>query len=218
MYVDIHTHSQKTDLISIYNILSHQVDIDFQIQQFFSIGLHPWHAAYLNKTELDKIRYLAQQQNCLAIGEIGLDKTKSNNLNLQIDALKQQIGIASELNKPIIVHCVKCYSELLAVFKQQKPQGAIIFHAFNGNLQMIEMFKNLPVYFSFGSLLFNSNSKAKKVFSEISPEFVFFETDDSNYSIEEIYKQAAIVSHLPVNFWTNQIQLNFHSVFDKTIA
>ena len=213
MFINIHTHKKDESNLHILNILANDGDVDFNTMPYFSIGLHPWHVNSNFNTIIKKIEEIALHKKCLAIGEIGLDKLHKNTWTEQNKALEKQIIIAIKLKKPIIFHCVKCYSELAQLLSKIKPKIPLIFHAFNENIQVAKMFKNFDSYFSFGHLLLNSNTKAYKNFHLISPNSIFFETDDANIDIKEIYLQASKINGMSVEQWEQQIEKNFSKIF-----
>jgi len=115
MYIDIHKHGIQVtdDVLVLRNLFPDQVDgiID---GKYFSLGLHPWH---VNKTTLQKdlsiIEKYAGKEEIIAIGEIGLDNKVDVPYIDQIEGFEKQIEIAENRQKPIIIHCVKAYDDLM---------------------------------------------------------------------------------------------------------
>lgn len=50
---------------------------------------------------------------CLAIGEAGLDKLASADILLQKEVLIRQILLSESVGKPLVIHCVKAFNELI---------------------------------------------------------------------------------------------------------
>ena len=73
------------------------------------------------------------------------------------------------------------------------------------------MFQKLDSYFSFGHLIFQK-SKAQKVLSQIDLSRVFFETDDSEYSISEIYNKAQEIINLDKKKLIDSIFKNYRNI------
>ncbi len=57
-------------------------------------------------------------QNCFAIGECGLDSLVPIDQKIQEDVFVKQINIANEVKKPIIVHCVRKFYEVISFKKK----------------------------------------------------------------------------------------------------
>ena len=85
----------------------------------YSVGVHPldvhnWQPdtqSVLKKAALDDRRVVA-------IGELGLDLFKAENLSEQLSILMPQLNLAFELNLPVIVHCRDAAKEMLEVFSR----------------------------------------------------------------------------------------------------
>ena len=193
-YIDIHTHTESTSpgVLSVFNVFPDKIP-EIKENQLYSVGIHPW---YVNPGNLDKelniIEELASKSNFIAIGEIGLDKLKPN-FELQKEVFLKQINLAEKLNKPIVMHCVRAYNELLQILKQEKLTVSVIIHRFSGNKETAEQLLKYNVYLSFGEVLLNPDSKTSKIFKEIPESNFFLETDDSDISISEIYKAASFL-------------------------
>jgi TatD DNase family protein len=106
MFFNIHTHHFQNQGFEIIN----KEDNPFT-DGLFSYGIHPWNAAKWLELEKD---FFAEtnHENCLAIGEIGLDKLKGPSIQEQIDVFKAQIAISEQHQLPVIIHCVKAWNEL----------------------------------------------------------------------------------------------------------
>ena len=72
-----------------------------------SAGIHPQEAHQADAAALDKLRGLAADPRCLAIGEIGLDYYHLDNpgIDVQQAAFAAQMQIAAAAHKPILIHC-----------------------------------------------------------------------------------------------------------------
>jgi TatD DNase family protein len=149
---------------------------------------------------------------CLAIGEAGLDKLVQTSFELQEEFFVQQAQLASALNKPMIIHCVKAYGEILNIRNQLKVKNIWIFHGYGSSLQMARQLIDQGCMLSFGSVLFKDEAKATQAFEKLKPEQYFLETDDTDYSIEDIYLQAAERAKLRLEELKNLQIMNFRRV------
>ncbi|NII85963.1 MULTISPECIES: TatD family hydrolase [unclassified Pedobacter] len=214
-FLDIHTHKVATQpgVISIQSLsLTSDIFLAMPKTKPISVGLHPWFAK-IDQLEL-QMKYLsvvANQTNVKQIGECGLDRLRGENLENQIIILKNQIELAEKINKPLILHCVKCFAELIAIKDQLKVKVPMVIHGFNKNEELGEQLLDKGFLLSFGLIALKENSGAAKLIQ--STNNFFLETDDADISIEEIYRAAAIlkkctVDELKARIFTDWNKLN----------
>lgn len=212
-YIDIHTHHGfENDVIYLLNL-----PVDFQtipIDKFFTIGVHPWFITEKNvKAQLHRISKLISHNNMLAIGECGLDKLIDVSYPSQERIFIEQLKIAEENKKPVIIHCVKAFDEVIKIKKEMKLSVPLIIHGFNNNKQIAQQLLKNGFYLSLGKELLKSNSNASKVISLIPLEKLFLETDDVNISIKTIFAAAASHLQIDIEVLKEQIYINFKKVF-----
>lgn len=209
-YINIHTHRPKGIDIEIVNILDAEGyrQSDYK---FCSLSLHPW---YLDNWEVkaELIKKHAVNPSVLAIGECGLDKLAGPEMDVQLKAFESQINIAKEVNKPVIVHLVKAVQEFIKLIKLN-PEIIFIVHGYNNNLNTLKSLLDHGCYISLGSALMNEYSNSFKCIHEISMDKLFLETDDSSFSIKEIYNQAAMLLGVDEQDIKKDIFSNYTKVF-----
>lgn len=192
-YLDIHTHrvTQRKEVVSVQSLnLTENIFLAMPKIKPISVGLHPWFASMERiETDLRYLRVIAAQRNVKLIGECGLDKIRGENLENQIYILTQQILLAETLGKPLILHCVKAFSELIALKDTLKVNVPMIIHGFNKNEELGQQLINKGFYLSFGKNILQANSKLVNLV-EMTDRF-FLETDDSDLSIREVYEYVA---------------------------
>lgn len=214
LYLNIHTHhpSTENDTLSIVNAQTDSGWMDMAVGKF-SVGLHPW---YIKPESIDEdfaqLEKLARQPNVLAIGECGLDRLIALDLRFQEEVFIRQIRLAESLQKPVIIHCVKAFSELIALKKKVKPSIPMIVHGFNNNAQIAEELIKHDFYLSFGMALLNYESNASKIISTMPIQQLFLETDDKNCFISTIFAHASNYLNQPVEVLQEQILQNFKLV------
>ncbi|RZK58755.1 MAG: hydrolase TatD [Pedobacter sp.] len=200
-FLDIHTHktATKSGVISIQSLsLTEDIFLAMPKKKPISIGLHPWYAT-IDKLELQMkyLTVLAKQDNVKMIGECGLDKLKGENIANQLLILEWQIAVAEEFEKPLILHCVKAFDELMAIKEKLKVKVPMIIHGFNKNEELGKRLVAKGFYLSFGAAVLKENSGATKLIAELN-EFLL-ETDDSETTIEEIYHAVAEIKKCTVD-------------------
>ncbi|GGD57859.1 TatD family hydrolase [Emticicia aquatilis] len=219
MLINIHTHNpEKQDTHQIiYNLIVPETDEALETfpdedvpSTWLSAGIHPWYINENNqKAQLDKLAKLAKYQEIKLIGECGLDRLKGAALPLQEEVFIKQIRIAEEVKKPLIIHCVKCFNELISIKKIVRPKVPMILHGFNNNFHIAQAILERGFHISLGAALLNDNSNAAHLLPQIPLEKLFFETDDKNISIQEIYEKASFILKMPLDKLIDTIFANY---------
>jgi TatD DNase family protein len=218
-YIDIHTHQDyknTSNVFAIKNILL--PDQEIQNTVISSVGWHPW---FIEKHPIREIKHLIQEKSkakqVIAIGECGIDRAINTPLDIQKEVFKIHLEIAEQLSKPIIVHSVKAYSDILQALKASNFSQAIIFHDYRGNPQQTNELLKFKSYFSFGESILKNQSILVK-FTAIPVNRLFFETDESSISIEKIYLRAAFLLNKSESEVCALILNNFNSVFGNELV
>lgn len=212
MFWDIHTHIKKkntTDECSIFNlnVPGHLCRCGLDLQNsFYSLGIHPWKIyPELLSEHLRFIEENASFNSVKAVGECGLDKLCDTPWDLQVRAFAGQIAVSEKCGKPLIIHCVKAFDELLALKKDLNPHQAWIIHGFRGKPEQMRQLINHGLFLSFG-MRFNENS-----LREIPSEKLFMETDESTTPIKEIYQKVAEIRGVSPEDLSGQINPSLFS-------
>jgi len=213
--INLHTHqTHETGNTQILNIFAQDLPHD-EPDFLFSAGLHPWHIATVNMEECFRaINQAAMQKNMLAVGECGLDRSIATGFALQELCFERQIQIAENHHKPLIIHCVRAYSDLLKLKKEAKSGLPWIIHGYRGNLETTLSLIRHDFYFSVGEQLLKDETKMT-VFRTIPIDRLFLETDESELSIAEIYSMAAQILNIDENELTQILATNFKAIFGE---
>ena len=207
-YINIHTHHQpQADELAIQNLYK-----DFEQTKskgFYSIGLHPWYITADWKNEFEQLKHYASHQHVKAIGECGLDKLADTDLELQQEVFVQQIQLANQINKPLLIHCVKAYDEVLLQLKQ--AQVPAVFHGFNKSKELALQIIKAGHYLSFGKALLQP--QMQEVLRIVPKERFFLETDDASVSIEMLFKTAAAIFSIDEESLSLQLEKNAQHFF-----
>jgi TatD DNase family protein len=215
--INLHTHrTNETGDIQILNIFAQDL-LPEEPNYLFSTGLHPWHIEKVNPEEcFQAINRAAQQKNMLVVGECGLDRSIDVDFAKQRWCFEQQVQIANNHCKPLIIHCVRAYYDILKHKKENKSGLPWIIHGYNGNLETTLSLIKHDFYFSVGERFLNDEAK-HDIFRSIPIERLFLETDDGDISIAEIYSLAAQVLKLDENELTQIVASNFKTTFGEGI-
>lgn len=213
-YIDIHTHHEKDrkDLVKVVNLFPGEDIPVFSGKNFYSVGLHPWKikAKQENNNFLQMMEDALEFDHVLFAGECGLDKITGTDFEEQKRIFLAQAMMAEEYQKPLIIHCVRAYNEIMELYNSQHPSVPWILHGYSGSRELTEQFSKKQFYFSFGKLLFKENAKAIDSFRALPLQKIFIETDEFKGSIEEIYAQAAEIKNLSVEELKKAVWTNFN--------
>lgn len=200
-WIDIHTHRkalQSNDWV-LRNAFHFPVQMEL-ISYAVSVGIHPWWSGKVlpNKALFQQM----QHPKVCAIGEIGLDRRCNVPLQTQLKCFETQLEWASELQKPVIIHAVKTYADLLPFMK--KYPLTWILHGFHGNVETVKQFQKYNVYFSLGTH-FESN--------KIPLDRLMIETDNQAVAIKNQYEKVSQAYQISLETLQAQIFYNFNQIF-----
>lgn len=213
-FLNLHTHkySNQSNILELVN--QYPWEFDETIPNY-SIGIHPW---YINEQrlmhDLKMIDKKLGLSNCLAVGECGLDKRIEIPLALQQDVFVQQILIAEKHQKPLVLHCVAAFQELIVLKKDLHVTVPMIIHGFSKNEQLAKQLLDNGFYLSFGKYLMR-NPELKSVFQSVPNNQFFLETDTVEESIEEVYALAAAYKEMGMKEIKELVNANFENVFER---
>jgi TatD DNase family protein len=211
-FFNLHTHhfTNQSGILELVNQYPHEFDAKIP---FYSIGIHPW---YITKerveADLNIIETQLKQSNCLAVGECGLDKRIEISLELQQVVFEKQLLLAQKYNKPVVIHCVAAFDELIAIKKSLNISVPIIIHGFSKNAIVAKQLLDQGFYLSFGKYLLR-NPALESVFKSIPQERFFLETDTVEDGIKAVYERAAQYKETTVEEIQKIINNNFSTVF-----
>ena len=223
------------------------------------IGLHPIHtdASFHDKQELgieggeftsrgeifDKniYRELLQDEKVVALGECGLDyfHLVENSIEKQKKAFIEQIELANEIGKPLMIHLRNnyeneernAYVDALEILRRHAKIGGVI-HFFEGNLENAKDFIALGFLISFTGVITYPPRKTKRncdyagVIKSLPMEKILADTDSPYLApvpyrggrnepsyVKEIVKKIAEIKNLPEEEVSKTIVANARRVF-----
>ncbi len=209
MLFDSHSHNLSLKNVVIFN---KSLGSESDVTSFFSFGIHPWNS------ELIEDNFLIFEQevlkkNCLAIGEIGLDKLKGPEISIQLDVFRKQIEISERLQLPVIIHCVKAWNELYLIYKEIQPKQTWVFHGFN-KVGILQDVLKTEMMISIGAFIFNSIQLQGSI-NSIPNNKLLLETDDENIDIIEIYQKVSEIKKISLQQLEDIVEENFKRTFRK---
>ena len=216
-FINIHTHqySAQENVLEIVNQYPNEFD---ETIPNYSIGIHPWHINIEDlEAHLQIITEKLQSNNCLALGECGLDKRIETSIDLQIEIFKKQLSLIANMKKPIILHCVAAYQEVIEIKKEMKIDNPMVIHGFSKNKQIAKQLLDNGFYLSFGKHLLVDQDLAE-VLKYVPYDRFFLETDTKTDQLLLIYNLAAQHKNINLEELKRIVNENFDSVFKNKLV
>lgn len=203
-FFDFH-HHKKNIPNGIYNLNIEEIPPDVP----YSIGIHPKDIDVNNLDNQFKWMRNMISENCFAIGECGLDSFVETDQKIQEEVFLRQIRFANEVKKPIIIHCVRKFYEVIS-FKKYAEHPMII-HGFNKKERIAEDLLKNNFYLSFGKAVLYNLSLQNTL--KITPlDKIFLETDNDDFSIEELYEKVSEIKGISLENLNKQISENLETI------
>ena len=151
-----------------------------------SVGLHP-NDNLNEKFEPEKYRELLQQNKVVAFGEIGLDyyrTEKPEDQKFQKERFIQQLELAKELKKPLILHCRDgksgstgpAYRDMIEILSRGYATNGGVVHSFTGTMGEAKQFLDLGLYLGFNGIITFAR-QYDEIIREVPLDRILLETD-----------------------------------------
>lgn len=216
VYINIHSHqiTGQNNQPVLYNYIMGRSPAG-QLPQYFSAGIHPWYIPENPFVLLQQLRNMLQQPGMLAVGECGLDKLCVTHWEKQVQVFEAQIQLVLQHKKPLIIHCVKAFNEVIKVLDDNgivNSEIPVIFHGFNKSVQLAQTLINKGYYLSFGAAVLKKNISSYLPLLPLNR--IFLETDDASLTISEIYQIVSNILNITLEQLSLQLQQNCTTVFN----
>lgn len=172
-----------------------------------------WESAWSNLVSL------AKSSQVIAIGECGLDRNIALPMELQTSIFQKHIELAEVLQKPLVIHCVRAFAEIIDLKKNTQASTPWIIHGFNKKIPVFQQLLQHNFYFSFGSAILSDRSLTTQAIA-IAPNGRFLlETDDrSDITIEQIYNRAAVLRRTSVETLQTELAETYHQLTGRLLS
>ena len=141
------------------------------------IGLHPTSVKENYRQELAQVEKYLGTTPLYGIGECGIDlywdKTYYKE---QVKAFEHQLGLAADMNFPVIIHARESLPEIFEVLKKH-PYSKGIFHCFTGTEEQAERACGMNFLLGIGGVVTFKNSGLDKIVQKIGLQHIVLETD-----------------------------------------
>ena len=212
-YFNLHTHqyTNQPDVLELVNQYPQEFDVAIP---FYSIGIHP---LYINENRLDNDFKVVDEKlalpECLALGECGLDKRSETPFEVQQSVFEKQLALAEKHQKPVVIHCVAAFQELIETKKRLKVNVLMLVHGFSKKMELAKQLMDAGFYVSFGKNLLR-NPELEPVFKSIPNDRFLLETDMIEEGIQDVYALAAKYKNVELKELQEIVNKNYNAVFD----
>jgi len=145
---------------------------------YATVGLHPHEADSFDENAKNTLEDLAKKDKVVAIGEIGLDYFKNySQAQNQRATFMALVGLAKELNLPVVIHNRQAQVDTLKILKENMPVRAVI-HCFSGDEHFLKECLALGFLISFTCNITYKKAENLRQLVKIAPlEKIMLETD-----------------------------------------
>jgi TatD DNase family protein len=193
-YIDIHVHggTPGSGIFILESLMAHEGKKPVDIPGVaYTYGIHPWFLTQDNHKDLIvSVKNTVSDKAIIAIGEAGFDRLRGPSMELQRLVFEEQIAISEELRKPVVIHCVRAFDEILSVQKKLKPKMPWIIHGFRGNLELATQLLSKGMILSFW-FSFVLRPESGYLLKNLPSDRLFLETDGADVDIRNIYGKVA---------------------------
>lgn len=221
MIIDCHTHNNPRPGVPSIVDVSGRGDFVFGQEMMFSVGIHPKSIGEDWREKLSDIENLAAKKGFAGVGECGLDKFSGCNKQLQEEVFEAQLSLAQRIGKPIIIHCVRLYSDAIRIIKKASFTNPAIFHGYNGNPDITAQLLKMPnAYFSFSESTFATpETSGSKSLPLIPVSRILTETDcNAAADINVTIKKIADKKQMDASSLQQSVYENFMRIIGDTQA
>lgn len=148
---------------------------------YASVGVHPYYAATVDDELIKSLRFLAQSDHVVALGEMGLDYFKYNETpkDVQAMAFRRQLELACELNLPVVIHNRESTEDLCTIIDEYADNlcGGIL-HCFAGSPDFVKHCLSWGFHISFaGNVTYPKAEELRIAAKEVPLDRLLLETD-----------------------------------------
>lgn len=140
---DIHTHNPQA-VDAVINL--ERGETPARADALYSVGWHPWWGSA--NVDFQWVEQTARMPQVVMIGECGIDRLRGGEIAPQVELTRRHALLAERLRKPLILHIVRAWSEILALRKELRPTVPWIIHGFRGNAALARQLIDAGFYLS----------------------------------------------------------------------
>lgn len=202
---------------------------------FAACAIHPTKAHTLDEPTRARLRELAFDKNCVAIGETGIDTywlehdpDRTAPMDVQEEAMRWHIDLAVETGKTLMLHNREGDEHIMRILADSPAPKRVMLHCFSSPLEVAQEAISRGYILSFaGNVTFKRNDQLRQAAALAPAEQLLIETD-APYMTPEPFRGArnepALIGHtahvvaeargVDVTELATQLGHNFATIFD----
>ncbi|RWS24217.1 Deoxyribonuclease tatD-like protein [Leptotrombidium deliense] len=128
---------------------------------YCTAGIHPHDAKSWNDESYDALKEIAENAECVAIGECGLDFNRNfSPVESQLEAFEKQVQLACEIRKPLFIHERDAHEQLINILaKYVDSLPVTVIHCFTGTVNEAQKYIELGFYIGLTGFLWKDKSE-----------------------------------------------------------
>ncbi len=188
-------------------------------------GIGPIEALKLSNADIAAELAWIQEQECIALGEIGLDRKWSADRSeheKQENVFAQLLELAKKMKKPVIIHSRKAEAECIAMLAEAGLKLAV-FHCFGGRLTLVREIRDAGWHFSLPPSIVH-DEHFQRIVLEVPVKQLLAETDspyqgpdrggrNEPANVRFVVEKIAGLKEQTVEETANQLFANYLKVF-----
>ncbi|MEA2734835.1 MAG: TatD DNase family protein [Humisphaera sp.] len=165
-----------------------------------AVGVHPNYSADAVVADVAKLRELQKHPSVVALGEMGLDYHYERATPAhQREIFEAQLQLATEVARPVVIHCREAVDDTLAVMKSFANVPAV-FHCFTGTREEAIKILDAGYLLGFtGVITFKKNDELREIVKLTPIDRLLVETDAPYLTPEPVRNvktnEPAFVAH-----------------------
>ena len=138
--VDFHTHHHYSPSAGVEYLFSSAAPVEGVLT---SLEFHPWYSHAATVIPQD---FACHLRRCAALGEIGLDRLRGAEWQIQLKIFETLLETGAAAGKPVVIHCVRAMAEVIRMTADY-PAPRLI-HGFRGGVRHLEDYLTAGFYVS----------------------------------------------------------------------
>ena len=147
---------------------------------YATVGVHPHEVRHIENGWYEELKKLSSHPKVVGFGEVGLDYHYDHSpREIQRQRFREQIGIARELQLPIVIHTREAQEDTINILREERAfEVGGVFHCFSGDAWLAKDALDLGFNLSFsGIITFQNATMLREIVKTVPDDRIMVETD-----------------------------------------